>query len=232
MTAGAATHALAGGAKGIEAELVEALLPQTQCTKCGFDGCAPYAQAIASGAAQINRCPPGGAAGIARLAQLLRRPILPLDPQRGIEGPRRLAWIDPELCIGCTKCIQACPVDAIIGAQRRMHTVIAASCTGCDLCVAPCPVDCIEMRALPASTAACPWSESDAAAARGRHLAQSARRARVRARRDERLNARAATACEGVDEAARRKRAVIDAAVQRARERLLAARIEPGGPGR
>jgi Na+-translocating ferredoxin:NAD+ oxidoreductase subunit B len=126
-------------------ERIDALLPQTQCGQCGHPGCRPYAQAMAQGEA-INRCPPGGATTIAALADLLDTPPLPLD---GISRPKAVAFIREEECIGCTKCIQACPVDAIVGATKLMHTVIAAECTGCDLCVEPCPVDCIEMRPLP-----------------------------------------------------------------------------------
>jgi electron transport complex protein RnfB len=124
---------------------IDAELPQTQCTRCGYPTCLDYAQAIASGAAAINRCPPGGAPTIAALAQLLEVPVLPLDEQRGVEQAWPLAWIDESLCIGCTKCIQACPVDAIIGGAKLMHTVIAELCTGCELCLPPCPVDCIEI---------------------------------------------------------------------------------------
>ncbi|MDB5887395.1 MAG: electron transport complex, RnfABCDGE type, subunit [Rhodocyclales bacterium] len=124
---------------------IDAVLPQTQCTKCGYDGCKPYANAIADGAADINQCPPGGDAGIHKLSQLLGRPYKPLNPQNGVEKPLTLAVIDEAVCIGCTLCIKACPVDAIIGAAKQMHTVIAAQCTGCELCVAPCPVDCISM---------------------------------------------------------------------------------------
>ena len=126
-------------------ERIDALLPQTQCTKCGFAGCRPYAQALADGEAAINRCPPGGRAGIDALAALLGRPPLPLDPACGAERPRLIAVVDVAHCIGCTKCIVACPVDAIIGATRRMHTVVAELCSGCDLCVPACPVDCIVM---------------------------------------------------------------------------------------
>ena len=123
------------------------MLPQTQCEQCGFHGCRPYAEAIARGAAPINRCPPGGAAGIARLAALLGRPVLPLDPAHGVEKPRMLARIVEADCIGCTKCIQACPVDAIIGGSKHMHTVIEPLCTGCELCIPACPVDCIVLAA-------------------------------------------------------------------------------------
>ncbi|MEQ9567747.1 MAG: electron transport complex subunit RsxB [Porticoccaceae bacterium] len=127
-------------------EQIDKLLPQTQCGQCGFPGCRPYAQAIASGEANINRCPPGGQATINHLADLLDVEPLPLDAESGVEEEEtKVAYIIEELCIGCTKCIQACPVDAILGAAKQMHTVIASECTGCDLCVDPCPVDCIEM---------------------------------------------------------------------------------------
>ena len=129
-------------------ESINAILPQTQCGQCGYPGCRPYAEAIAKGDAEINRCPPGGAAGIAALADLLDTEPLPLDAEHGEEKPRTVAWIREEECIGCTKCIQACPVDAILGAAQLMHTVIAEECTGCDLCVDPCPVDCIEMHPI------------------------------------------------------------------------------------
>jgi electron transport complex protein RnfB len=132
------------------ARRIDALLPQTQCTKCGFDGCAPYAEAIAAGRADIDRCPPGGDEGVARLAALLGRAAKPLDPVHGAHRPPQVAVIDEAACIGCTKCITACPVDAIVGASKRMHTVIASWCTGCELCLPPCPVDCIALAAVPA----------------------------------------------------------------------------------
>ena len=134
------------------AALVEAIqqqLPQTQCAQCGFDGCRPYAEALAQGEADIDRCPPGGDAGARALAQLLDRPAKPFDRARGAHKPPQLAWIRESDCIGCTKCIQACPVDAIVGASKLMHTVIAELCTGCELCLPPCPVDCIELHAVP-----------------------------------------------------------------------------------
>lgn len=126
-------------------ERIDALLPQTQCGKCGFAACRPYAEAIASGKADINQCPPGGQSTIQALADLLDCDPQPLNPEHGVEKPREVAIIDEQSCIGCTLCIQACPVDAILGAVRHMHTVIEAECTGCELCVAPCPVDCITM---------------------------------------------------------------------------------------
>ena len=131
------------------ADQVNAILPQTQCGQCGYPGCRPYAEAIAAGEAPINQCPPGGEAGIQALADLLDVEPLPLDAEHGEETVKRVAFIHEEQCIGCTKCIQACPVDAIVGAAKQMHTVLSAECTGCDLCVEPCPVDCIEMRPLP-----------------------------------------------------------------------------------
>ncbi len=124
---------------------VDALLPQTQCGQCGYPGCRPYAEAIVKGEADINQCPPGGEATIAALADLLDRDPKPLNPENGVEKPKRVAVIDEQRCIGCTLCIQACPVDAILGAAKHMHTVIESECTGCELCLPPCPVDCIEM---------------------------------------------------------------------------------------
>ncbi|WP_085718679.1 electron transport complex subunit RsxB [Pseudomonas sp. B28(2017)] len=129
---------------------IDALLPQTQCGKCGHPGCKPYAEGIARGEA-INKCPPGGNETVAALAELLKVPVLELDITRG-SAPAQIAYIREAECIGCTKCIQACPVDAIVGAAKLMHTVLIDECTGCDLCVAPCPVDCIEMRPLPPNT--------------------------------------------------------------------------------
>jgi electron transport complex protein RnfB len=129
----------------MSADEIDALLPQTQCTRCGYAGCRPYAEAIAHGEAEINQCPPGGAVTIARLAQALGREMLPLNPLNGFEGPALLAQIDEARCIGCIKCLPPCPVDAIVGAKQYTHTVVAELCTGCELCVAPCPVDCIVM---------------------------------------------------------------------------------------
>ncbi len=127
---------------------INALLPQTQCGMCGFNGCKPYARAIASGAADINRCPPGGEAGIEKLARLTKVNAKPLDPNCGAVKSRAVAFIHEIDCIGCTLCIQACPVDAIIGAAKQMHSILRRDCTGCELCIPPCPVDCIDMRAL------------------------------------------------------------------------------------
>ena len=152
------------------ADHIDGLLPQTQCTRCGFDGCRPYATAIAEGRADIDQCPPGGDHGVAKLAALLGRAAKPLNPQFGAYAPPAVAVIDEAICIGCTKCIQACPVDAIVGASKRMHTVIASWCTGCELCIPPCPVDCIDMAATPA----CP----EAPLSRARHDARAARLAR------------------------------------------------------
>ncbi len=131
------------------AQRIDALLPQTQCTKCGYDGCRPYAEALAASAADVNQCPPGGDATVAKLARLLGRESKPLNPVNGLYRPPQVAVIDEAACIGCTKCIQACPVDAIVGASKLMHTVISSWCTGCELCIEPCPVDCIELAAVP-----------------------------------------------------------------------------------
>jgi Na+-translocating ferredoxin:NAD+ oxidoreductase subunit B len=137
----------------LDIKAIDALLPQTQCTRCGYQGCLPYATAIAQGTA-INQCPPGGAATIEALARLLGRAVLPLNPDNGVESPLRVALIDETRCIGCAKCLPPCPVDAIVGAPRFMHTVAAQLCTGCELCIAPCPVDCITMVELTAQEAA------------------------------------------------------------------------------
>lgn len=129
-------------------DAIDAELPQTQCTRCGFSGCRPYAEAIVRGEADIDQCPPGGQAGVNALAALLGRTTKPLNPAFGLEAPASVALIDEVVCIGCTKCIQACPVDAILGAAKRMHSIIDAECTGCELCIPGCPVDCIAMRPI------------------------------------------------------------------------------------
>jgi len=136
------------------------LLPQTQCGQCGYPGCRPYAEAIAEGEA-INKCPPGGEAGIKALADLLDLEPIPLDEEHGEEKVKAVAFIREDECIGCTKCIQACPVDAILGAAKQMHTVIASECTGCDLCVEPCPVDCIDMIPTPETLQTWHWQMPD-----------------------------------------------------------------------
>jgi electron transport complex protein RnfB len=160
------------------AEAIDALLPQTQCTRCGYQGCRPYAEAIDAGQAQINQCPPGGAKTIALLATLLGRQQLPLNPANGTEGPALIAQVDEDRCIGCAKCLPACPVDAIVGARRQMHTVITELCNGCELCIAPCPVDCIIM--MPRGAACGASTEPSAQLNRERfnsHNERAARRA-------------------------------------------------------
>ncbi len=139
-------------------EAIDARLPQTQCAQCGYPGCRPYAEAIARGEADINQCPPGGEATVQALADLLDREAKPLNPDYGLAPEQPLvAWIDEDICIGCTKCLDACPVDAIVGAHQQMHTVIEAECTGCELCVEPCPVDCIHMVEVPTHTGNWRW---------------------------------------------------------------------------
>jgi electron transport complex protein RnfB len=212
------SHASAGAPAGASAAAIDALLPQTQCTKCGYAGCRPYAEAIARGEANINQCPPGGDAGIRLLAQATGRPYVPLNPANGAEGPRRVAVIDEPRCIGCTLCIQACPVDAIVGAAKQMHTVMTELCSGCDLCVAPCPVDCIAM--VPAVGEDAVWDRARADAARARHEARNDRLARERREREERLARQAAAAKSAPDADA--KRAAIQAAIERARAKRAA----------
>ena len=197
------------------AENIDALLPQTQCTKCGYSGCLPYARAIAAGEADINQCAPGGVAGVRKLAALLGREAKPLDPVHGTERRRAVALIDEARCIGCTLCIQACPVDAIVGAARRMHTVIAELCTGCDLCLPPCPVDCIAMLPLPEAQA--PWTEAMAAAARARFQFRNFRLERDAAEHAERLARKAQEKlAQPMPDA---KQALILAAIERAKAR-------------
>jgi Na+-translocating ferredoxin:NAD+ oxidoreductase subunit B len=169
------------------AERIDALLPQTQCEQCGYHGCRPYAEAIANGEADINQCPPGGSAGIAKLAELLGRAPIPLNPDNGIEKSRTLARIVEADCIGCTKCIQVCPVDAIVGANKWMHTVIADDCTGCERCVPACPVDCIVLEPMPPTQADDP---AHADAARMHFERREARLARQHAQREAELAAR------------------------------------------
>jgi Na+-translocating ferredoxin:NAD+ oxidoreductase subunit B len=193
-----------------QAARLHAALPQTQCTRCGYPDCAGYAQAIADGAAEINQCPPGGAEGIDRLAALTGRPALPLNPVNGLEGPRTLAVIDENWCLGCTLCLDACPTDAILGGNKQMHTVIEAHCTGCELCVPVCPVDCISLEnATGDRTGWAAWSEHDAQRALQRYEFHVLRYAQAEPR---------ITSEAEVEEPARKK-SVVEAALARARAR-------------
>ena len=216
------------------AVLIDAALPQTQCTRCGYPDCAAYARAIAANEAPINQCPPGGEEGVARLAAITGQPATALNPENGYEGPLTLAVIDENWCIGCTLCIKACPTDAIVGANKRMHTVIAEHCTGCELCIPVCPVDCISLDNISeAKTGWAAWSEGLAEHARKRytrhlsrqrHVPAVAANAKAAAVAAESLTAVAApvAAAEAVDP----KKAMIAAAMARAR-----AKRSEGGQG-
>lgn len=209
------------------AEQINQLLPQTQCTKCGYPACKDYATALADGTALHNQCPPGGQAGITRLAQLLGKPVLTLNPKNGDERRRQIAFIDDTACIGCTLCIQACPVDAIMGANKQMHTVIPELCTGCDLCLPPCPVDCISMRETDdPATGWQAWSQSEAVAARQRYESRAARLQKEKQENEARLlrkaheklavvSAEIASTQTDIDEKERKKKIIADA-IQRA----------------
>jgi electron transport complex protein RnfB len=196
------------------ADRIDSVLPQTQCRRCGYDGCRPYAEAIATGA-PINRCPPGGDIAVAKLAAITGRPVIALDAECGTPGPLLVARIEEAACIGCTLCIEACPVDAIVGAAKRMHAVLAAQCTGCELCIAPCPVDCITMVAAGRA-----WSVEDARIAGERYRARNSRFAAKAVQ----------SSIDGVpDDAERAKRqASVAAALARARSRRRAVSVRPG----
>ncbi|GGU67196.1 (4Fe-4S)-binding protein [Pseudomonas laurentiana] len=203
---------------------IDALLPQTQCGKCGHGGCRPYAEGLAKGEA-INKCPPGGDETIAALAQLLDVPTLALDPERG-SAPAQIAFIREAECIGCTKCIQACPVDAIVGAAKLMHTVISTECTGCDLCVAPCPVDCIDLLPLSADSTIIPIVGGLATNAEQR-TARTAKRDHSRQRYEQR-NARLQReeARKQAERLARSQRSVVTTASSTATDDPIKAAIE------
>ena len=222
------------------ADRIDAALPQTQCTRCGEPDCRRYAEAIAEGRAPINRCPPGGAEGIVRLAAITGQPVLPLDEAHGTEGPRTVAFIDEAWCIGCTLCIKACPVDCIVGAPKRMHTVIESLCTGCELCVPACPVDCIALEpATPGASGWAAWSAAQADEARERYGFHRWRVEREKRDNDERLAAKAALKLADMAAASRHtepavldaKRAIVEAALARARARLAATPPPPAPPG-
>lgn len=207
------------------AELIDAALPQTQCTRCGYPDCRRYAEAIAAGEAEINQCPPGGAEGVARLAAITGRRALALNPANGIEATRGVAVIDEDWCIGCTLCIKACPADCIVGAPKAMHVVVASQCTGCELCVPACPVDCISMPEVTAATGWAAWSQPQADEARERYAFKLFRRHREAEENDARLAAKAEAKLADLPAASAitdpvqldRKRAAIEAALARAR---------------
>ncbi|MEJ7669117.1 MAG: RnfABCDGE type electron transport complex subunit B [Casimicrobiaceae bacterium] len=193
---------------------LDAVLPQTQCRRCGYNGCRPYAEAMAAGAADIDRCPPGGDPVVAALSGLTGRAAKPVSPECGQPGPLLVAIIDETRCIGCTLCIQACPVDAILGAQKRMHTVLRSLCSGCELCIAPCPVDCIDLESAKRE-----WTSDDAAAARTRFEARAARLTR-----NQRVSARQPTAIDTSAHDRAQRQSIVAAALVRARARRAAAK--------
>jgi len=210
------------------AQRINAALPQTQCTRCGYPDCANYAQAIASGEAGINQCPPGGTEGIVRLADITGHPVKPLDPAYGIEGALTVAVIDENWCIGCTLCVKACPTDAILGSNKRMHTVIEPYCTGCELCLPVCPVDCIDLEVVdPNVTGWQAWTTAQAEQARERYASRQSRLEREKKENDERLEAKArlkladlpAHSLHTDPATLDKKRAIIEAALARARAR-------------
>ena len=214
---------------------IDAALPQTQCTRCGYPDCRAYAQAVASAEADINQCPPGGDEGIRRLAQLTGRPLKPLNPEHGIDGPLTVAVIDENCCIGCTLCIKACPTDAIIGTHKRMHTVIEPWCTGCELCIPVCPVDCISLDIVSGDkTAWDEWTPEQAQTAKTRYEARKRRLQREAVEHEERLVAKAETKLADLDTHTKtdssaetdRKRAIIEAALAKARARHTASRSD------
>jgi Na+-translocating ferredoxin:NAD+ oxidoreductase subunit B len=218
---------------------IDAALPQTQCTRCGYPDCRAYADAIAAGQALINRCPPGGAEGVRRLAAITGQPIQALDAERGHEGPRRLAVIDESWCIGCTLCIKACPVDCIVGAPKLMHTVIDALCTGCELCVPVCPVDCISMpEVTPGRSGWQAWGQEQAEESRQRYGWHRVRVQRDKHENDERLAAKAQAKLADLashsqitdSQALAAKRAVVEAALQRARAGRASPAVAPAAP--
>lgn len=205
---------------------IDALLPQTQCQRCGYSGCQPYAQAIADGEADINRCPPGGDETISNLAAITGRPAKPLAPECGTADQRNVAFIREDECIGCTKCIQVCPVDAILGAAKQMHTIIAGECTGCELCVPACPVDCIDLPPAAADTGPPHWpaqTELDtarAAHARRRYRARNQRLEKIRQQKaTERQNKKHATASANAQDG---RKSEIAAAIERAKQKRAA----------
>lgn len=210
---------------------IDAALPQTQCTRCGYPDCHAYADAVATGQAEINQCPPGGAEGIARLAAITGRNILPLNLAHGQEGPLKLALIDEAWCIGCTLCIKACPVDCIVGAPKQMHVVVGDQCTGCELCVPACPVDCISLVSVKAELSGwAAWSDAQALAARQRYQFHQIRQARTSEENKTRLIAKAEAKLADLAGASKlkeptaldAKRAVIEAALARARAKRSA----------
>ena len=212
--------------------LVEQLnnaLPQTQCTRCGYPDCQRYAEAIAQGEADINQCPPGGTEGVERLALLTGKPVIPLNPDNGLEGPRTIAIIDEAWCIGCTLCIAVCPTDAIVGANKRMHTVVEDYCTGCELCIPACPVDCISLEPIDVNLSGwASWPQTLADLARQRYEARTTRLKREAVEHDQRLQAKAIQKLadlpahtKGTDQAVEvdRKRSIIEAALAKAKAR-------------
>ncbi len=207
---------------------IDAALPQTQCTRCGFPNCMGYAQAVAADEAGINQCPPGGAEGVLRLATITGRPAQPLNPEHGVEGPVTVALIDEDWCIGCTLCIKACPVDAIVGSNKWMHTVIEPHCTGCELCLPVCPVDCISLEVVSdVRTGWDAWSTAQANSGRERYQQRQLRLVREQQEHEARLEAKARTKLADLGAHSQhtdpavldKKRMVIEAALLRARER-------------